>query len=502
MSAARGVVAGCALALLAVDAGAADLRLVDAVRNRDRQQVAALLEQRVDVNLPAADGATALHWAVHWEDADTVARLIASGANVNASNDLGVTPLALACANGNAAIVGKLLAGGALPNVLSNGEPPLMTAARSGDVDIVTALISRGANVNARDAARGQTPLMWAVAHGHGGVVRVLLDKGADVHARSQAVRQLVMRGSRYGGVISREKAAVDRAVGEVEHGGSTPLLFAARNGSVESTRLLISAGANVNDQAPDGSSALAMASHSGHGAVAAVLLEHGADPNADAGGYSALHAAVLRGDGELVNRLLARGADVNSRLKKGTPSRRYSKDFAFNESWIGATPFWLAARFAETGIMRALAARGADPTATPADGTTALIAAIAAGIDSGPSASDRRERRLDPLELAAKAERRVEEERLTLETVTLALEAGVDVNAANNAGDTALHQATAKGLLAVIRMLAERGAKLDAENKRGATPLRVALGRSRGGSEEPSLQQAAELLRQLGATN
>jgi uncharacterized protein len=310
------------------------------------------------------------------------------------------------------------------------------------------------------------------------------------------------MRGSRYGGVISREKAVVDRAVSEVEHGGSTPLLFAARNGSVEPARLLIAAGANVNDQAPDGTSALAMASHSGHGAVAAVLLEHGADPNVDAGGYSALHAAVLRGDGELVERLLARGADVNRRLTKGTPSRRYSKDFAFNEAWIGATPFWLAARFAEIGIMRALAARGADATATPADGTTAVIAAIAAGIDSGPSASDRRERRLDPLELAAKAERREEEERLTLETVTLALEAGVDVNAANNAGDTALHQATAKGLLSVIRTLAERGAKLDAENKRGATPLRVALGRARGGSDEPSLQQAAELLRQLGATN
>ena len=90
------------LSVAGVDA-AEDLPLVDAVRDRDIVAVRALLQQGVDVNAPQADGATALHWAAHWDDLETADLLLHAGADVDAANDLGVTPLWLACSNGNAA---------------------------------------------------------------------------------------------------------------------------------------------------------------------------------------------------------------------------------------------------------------------------------------------------------------------------------------------------------------------------------------------------------------
>jgi ankyrin repeat protein len=372
-----------------------------------------------------------------------------------------------------------------------------MTAARTGSVEAVKALLVHGANVNAKDTAHGQTALMWAVAHKHADIVRTLIEAGADVHARSHVSRVLVSRANRYGGVTS--PAAPERAVADVEQGGSTALLFAARQGDLASARLLLAAGANPNDAEPDGTSALVTAAHSDQGAVAAWLLDNGADPNADGAGYTALHAAVLRGDLALLKALLAHGANPNAQLTKGTPVRRYSKDFALNESWVGATPFWLAARFAEIEMMRVLAASGADPLLAIKDGTTPLTATLAAGIDSGPSASDRRERRLDPVELAALAENRSEYEGRTLEAVHMEVDLGADVNAANKAGDTALHSAASKGFNTVVQFLAEKGAKLDVKNRRGQTPLSLAVARQR--LDGVIDKGTADLLRDLGAT-
>jgi ankyrin repeat protein len=489
------------MALGATLAAAPDRRLVDAVKLQDRAAALALLADKVDVNVPQGDGATALHWAAHWNDVALAELLLRAGARVDAANDLGLTPLVLACANGSAPMAAALLGAGANPNAVAVGEPVLMTAARSGNADVVRALLDAAADVNATDDRRRQSALMWAAAHRHAEVVRVLIARGADVHARSRIDSRVVQRGSRYGGVVSRERAVATRAVATLPTGGSTPLLFAARSGDLASARLLVEAGADVNDTAPDGTSALVLASHSGHGPLAAFLAEQGADLDAEGSGYTALHAAVLRGDADLSARLVALGADVRRQVQQGTPSRRYSRDYAFNAAWIGATPFWLAARFAELEIMRMLAANGADPLATSQDQSTPLIAALAAGVDAGPSASDARERRLDPEELVKLMAERDRHERSVLDVATLAIDLGVDVNAVNYTGDTALHHATNKGFNAVIRLLVDRGARLDVRNKRGQTPLGIALRRPQTTEEGgPSLAATADLLRSLGA--
>ena len=473
--------------------------LLDALKQQHWDVAETILAKRVNVNAAEPDGSTPLQWAVHFDRADLAGRLIRAGANVNAVTDLGVSALTLACENANLGMVRLLLQAGARPTGAPGALAPIMVAARSGNPDIVAALLARGADANAVEGAHQQTALMWAVANSHPQAVSVLLRAGARVNARSSTQTNVVQRGNRYAGVASREAGLANRGVAEVTLGGSTPLLFAARVGDLNSARLLVEAQANINDASPDGTSALVTAMHSGQSAVAAFLIEKGADVNADAGGYTALHAAVLRGDGRLVSMLLDRGANAEATLKRGTASRRYSRDYAFNEAWVGATPFWLASRFAEVDIMRTLLAHGAKATVAAADGTNPVIAVIAAGVDNGPSASDRRERRLDPLDIATLAENRDAFEKDVLNAARVVVAAGVDVNATNNAGDTAMHQAAARGFTTVIQFLFDHGARLDVKNKRGLTPLGLSVSR-RAADDAPWLPKANELLRSLGA--
>jgi ankyrin repeat protein len=208
----------------------------------------------------------------------------------------------------------------------------------------------------------------------------------------------------------------------------------------------------------------------------------------------------VLRGDDELVTALIAKGADVNAKIVKGTSARYYSKDWALNETALaGATPYWQAARYGDVPIMRLLAAAGADTTFAMADGTTALIAAVAG--NNGFGTGDRRERYLGPGDIAPTAE---EKERLTVEVARTALELGAKVSAATQTGDTALHAAASQALDSVVKLLVEKGADLEATNKRGLTPLGVALvprPPSPIQIEGPDRRKStAELLRKLGA--
>ena len=146
-------------------AAAGDLRLIEAVKSRDADAMRALLAQHVDVNATQGDGATALHWAVHFDDLSMSDSLIRAGARVGAADDTGVTPIYLACTNRSPAMVEKLLAAGANPNAtLMNGETALMTCARTGEVGAVKALLARGADVNAKEPSHDQTALMWAAA--------------------------------------------------------------------------------------------------------------------------------------------------------------------------------------------------------------------------------------------------------------------------------------------------------------------------------------------------
>jgi ankyrin repeat protein len=221
------------------------------------------------VNATEGDGSTALHWAAHWDDLAIADLLIRAGANVNKATDLGVTPLALACTNRSAAMVDRLLAAGADANAVTMmGESVLMTAARTGNLDVVKALLAHGANVNAQEASRGQTALMWAVAEQHADIVKVLIEHKADVNARTHVTDLLVNEGDADRG--RNTKPVVEM----IKKGGSTPLLFAARGGDLASTKLLIAAGANPNDVAPDGNNVLVLAAHSGQEAVAEFLLD------------------------------------------------------------------------------------------------------------------------------------------------------------------------------------------------------------------------------------
>jgi uncharacterized protein len=284
-------------------------------------------------------------------------------------------------------------------------------------------------------------------------------------------------------------------------------LLFSARVGDVDSARLLLKAGADPNDSQPDGAGALVLAAHSGNGHVAALLLEHGADPNALGSGYTALHAAILRSDLPLVKALLARGANPSLRMTKGTPMRRDTTDWNLPATLIGSTPYLLAARFLEHDIMPVLVAGGADPGVTMPNGATALM--LAAGMGSSKTAS---RRGIEIIDFG-----KVEPESRVLDTVAAAIGPGVDLNAANQSGDTAVHVAAALGYDTVVRLLVERGARVNVKNTRGITPMLAAMfgstsGRGRAaapagadsiGFERPietAHPSTVELLKQLGA--
>jgi uncharacterized protein len=424
----------------------ADTALIDAAKKNDLAAVRALVDQRANVNATAPDGGTALHWASYRDNVDAAALLIRAGAHVNAANDLGATPLWLACINASVPMVRALLAAGANPNLaLLRGETPLMLASRTGNPQIVELLLQKGANVNAK-AARNQNALMWAVAQKHPDVTRVLLAHGADVQARSDA----------WNYVMAVPPHGVPEYNRAIPFGNDTALMFAARVGDAESARLLLDAGANPNDADAWGISAMVLAAHSGFRDLVELLLSRGADVNSAAAGFSALHEAIMRRDEKLVATLLAHGADVSLPVRTWTPERRSSEDFNFAPSLVGATPFWLAARFNEPAVMRMLVEHGADPLFVhrveyyQADindrrtaATTALLAAT--GIGGG--------RAWVPI-------KPTEREARMLETVKLAIELGVDVNAANADGRTALDAAQALKYESVVKYLMERGAK------------------------------------------
>ena len=421
--------------------------LVAAAQQGDTTAVRALLEQGVPVNAAAADGTTALHWATYHDDAEAVSALLAAGADVNAANDLGTTALWAACQNGRADMVQRLLAAGAdVDSALLNGETPLMVAARAAAVEVVDLLLARGADREAR-GPRGQTALMWAVAQRHAAVVARLLAAGADVHARSEVWSQVMA-------VPPHGQPEYNR---EIPHGGNTALLFAARVGDVASARHLIAAGADVDDTDAWGVSATTLAAHAGFRDLVTLLLEAGADPNAAEAGFAAIHPAVMRQDEALVATLLDHGADPNAVLRTWTPARRSSSDYNFAPPLVGATPFWLAARFAAPSIMRLLAAGGAEPLVVhhadykePAyarpvqESTTALMAATGMG-------GGRLRAWFPPL--------RSEAEMRALEAVQVAVDLGVDLNATDAEGRTALDGARAARLMTVIEFLESRGA-------------------------------------------
>ena len=480
-----------ALASGAVAATTSEMRVVDAARAANRAAVIALIQQHADVKAAEPDGTTALHWAARLDDLEMADRLIRAGADVKAANRYGVTPLYLACVNGSAAMVEKLLQSGADANAVSNlGETALMTVARSGKVDAAKVLLAHGAAIDAREGWRGQTALMWAAAELHPEMVKELIAHGADVNARSA-----IQKWERQVTAEPRDKW--------LPPGGLTPLLFAARQGCLECARILVEKDADVNAVDPDGIGTVLSAAINGHYDVGIFLLDKGADPNlADKTGRTALYSAVdfhtmpasnrpspKEIDNEhtsldLIQALLAHGANVNVQLKVQQPYRTKLDRGDDTMLTTGTTPLVRAAKAGDAEVVRLLLAKGADAKLATKNGINPLMAAAGVGTKEEDTTG------------------RHKTEAETIESIKMCLDAGVDVNTADGRGQTALHGAAQQGYTDVVKFLAAQGAKLDAKDRRGFTPLDAAEGRAGGagfdGSAGVAHETTAALLRQL----
>jgi len=452
-----------------VTAEGADLRLVEAVRNQDQQRVRTLLNQKADVNARAGDGSTALLWAAHWNDIETAGRLIRAGADANTANDFRMTPLSEACTNASAALVDLLLKAGANPNTpVGTGVPPIMTCARSGSVDAVKRLIAGAADVNAKEPAQKQTALMWAAAEHHPDIVRSLIEAKADLQAHTK--------------------------------NGFTALHFAAREGDIESARLLLAAGVNVNIRSqPDvpqiakkseegnplgpralsatiseGATPLLVATLRAQVPLALFLLEQGADPNVGDAGLTPLHWAATTWENgtanpvygfeepmagiahrqaklRLVRSLLAHGASPNVRMTRPKPAFAGGYTDA-----VGATPFLLASSVDDVEMMRLLLAAGADPKLMTATNTTAVMAASALNHPVGESAVT---------------------EGQAIEAVRFLLDLGLGAGGVTTFNENALFGPAYRGWNTLLELLIEKGAEVNVVSKAGVTPWLAASG-------------------------
>lgn len=463
----------------------ADGPLMQAVKSGDAPTVARLLRHRADATAASPDGTTALEWAVHRNDLAIAKLLIQAGAKADVTNSYGASPLSEAAANGNAAIISVLLQAGANPNAASaEGEPVLLSAARAGNADAVEVLLQHGANVNAKDGWKGQTALMWAAALDNAAVVKVLIQHGAEVNARSTEWPP------------EKPRPANGNIVSKRPRGGLTALLYASREGALDSVRELAAGHADLNMTEPDGTNALLMAIINAHYDVAAFLVNAGADPNiADKYGRTALYASVdmntLDTSGtrppptatdhlrpvDMISMLLAHGANPNARLKDATPGRAISDD---PDPILrgGSTPFLRAAKTGDLPVMRLLLKAGADPSLGSQFGATPLMAAAGVGLEYGGN--------FPP-------------EARSLEAVKLCLQLGADVNAVDKDGLTALHGAAARGADQIVQFLVEKGARMDVKDKKGRTPLDVAMGKD--AVKNPGYPSTTALLRKLMET-
>jgi ankyrin repeat protein len=464
----------------------------------------------------AADTTTPLLEAAYRGDVARVSELIRAGADVNEANIFGATPMSQAALRGDTAVIRLLLKAGADPeSANAEGETALMIVARTGNVEAAKLLLKAGADVHAREKWGGQTALIWAAAQNQPEMIRLLVSKGAEVDARS-AVRDWPRR-------MTAEERPKD-----MNRGGMSALLFAARDGHIEAVRALIEAGAALDFTDPDGSTALMLALMNGHWDTAQLLIEAGADIHLwDWWGQTPLYLAVDmhtlpagartelptmdKATGlDLIRLLLAKGANPNAQLKLRPPYRMVSQDRLADPAIdYGATPLLRAAKAADLPAMQALLAAGALVDLRNVYGHTPLI--VAAGATRG---------RATPTRGGSYSEERA------IEAVKLLLEAGAEVNAAGYkpdkvrqgearctgyvvvedclVGETAMHGAALHDWPKLAELLAKAGAKLDAEDADGKTPLDYAMGRYRLGFLEnapaPKLQIAAKL-RELGAT-
>ena len=427
----------------------------------------ALVDGKADVNARQEDGTTALHWAAYHDDVPLIRRLLKAGAKVNVANDYASTPLAEAAERADPEALRVLLEAGAeveSPN--ADGQTALMTVARTDIVEAAKVLVAHGANVNASETWRGQTALMWASAQSQPAMVQFLIGHGANVNARA-TVRDWPRR-------VTAEPRPQNRPLG-----GLTPLLLAAREGCAACAAELVAGHADLELADPEGITPLDMSILNAQFDTAAVLIKAGANVNTwDMWGRAPLYSAVdynttPRGGRpdrpssdkttalDVIDMLLKRGANPDMQLKLFPPYRSLGQDRGGDGMLtVGTTPLIRAAKAGDSAAIQLLLAHGAKAGLPNSLGITPLMAA--AGIGS------------TTIDIRA----RFRNEARCISSARLLLAAGVDVNATNNNGQTALHGAAQSGWNNFVQLLADHGAALGAKDHFGSTPLDFAQGK------------------------
>lgn len=466
--------------------------LVRAVERGDRDAALNLIQKGVDVRQKDADGTTALHWAAHRADAEIARTLIKTGADVSARNEYGATPLSAAAEVGATEVLELLLKAGAdveSPN--PEGQTALMAVARTGRVEAAKVLLKHGANPNAHEQWGGQTALMWAAAQSQPEMIRLLMSKGANVNARA----------------VTRDwqrRVTAEGRPKDMNRGGFTPLLYAAREGCVPCVDELLKGKADINLADPDGVTPLIMALMNIHWDTGRFLIEKGADVNLwDFYGQTPLYAAVdmntlpkgrrveLPSEDEttglqIIQMLLARGANPNAQTKLRIPHRQVPYD-RYTEPMlnIGVTPLIRAAKAGDIPVVKLLLDHGADPNLPNINGDTPLMAAVGKGWINSPTRGA------------------FYTEEQALEVYALLRAKGANVNARTNFNETALHSAALRGWNEIVKKLIADGAELDVKDGNGLTAIDFAMGRIPKGFNErqPEVRtETAALLKSFGA--
>jgi uncharacterized protein len=457
---------GCGVAG-AEDSGSAGGSLVDLVQAKQHDAAVALIEKGSDVRARSADGTSALDWAVYNDDADLVQRLIKAGADVSSTNDYGASPLRQAAVVADPLVIRALLKAGADPNAANaEGETPLMIVARTGNIESAKLLLSRGAKVNVKEQWGGQSALMWAAAQHQAEMVKFLISHGANVNEHGD-VRDWQRRVTAEG----RPK--------NMNHGGFTPLLYAAREGCIECAKYLIKAKADINFPDPLGETPLVLALMNMRFDMAAYLISAGADVNKwDFYGDTPLYVAIDLNDLprggrpdlpsldnttglQVAAMLLEKGANVNAQLKLRPRYRNGVFDRGGDQVLsTGATPLLLAAKVGDADAIKLLLKYKPLVDLPTATGVTPLMAAAGMGHSFNPTRG------------------RFKSDEEATEAVKLLQEAGASINGHDHDGMTALHSAAEHGWNDTVKLLVADGADLQPKDSRGLTPIDHAAGR------------------------